>query len=168
MSEEITLDETPGSDSKLPSFLLVLLILTSLNVGYNVATGLFAMGAQESTENLQEEMYEAIESSGADMSDLPGNVMEALDEFVGKISENAAAYQWFELFYYLLIGASVYFMYKRMKKGLQLYTAVQLIGAFSFLFFFGSNFITIGITVFFLIGAIIWILLYRANRSVLS
>ena len=147
---------------------MVLLIMTSLNVGYNLATGLFGLAKSDSTENLEEEFYTAIEDSGTDLSTIPAEILDSLGAFISNVSENSSSYELFSIIFYLLVGASVYLMYKRQKKGLNLYIVVQLIGAFSFLFFFGSNMISIIITLTLLIWALIWIMLYYLNRKALN
>jgi len=164
-----TLDQPKQSESssKLPAFLIVLLVLTSINILYNVANGLMGLGKSDQLEELETAIYQGFEESGTDLEDMPAGIRIALEEFVPDLIDNYNAMSYFELAYYLLLIIPVVMMFQRKKLGLWLYMVLQVIGSFEFMYFFRPNAISVTITVFFVLFAVLFIILYRMNRHAL-
>ena len=165
MSEQDPIIDQEQKSSNLPVFLVILLVLTSLNIAYNVYTSISNLGAEETIQEIQQQLYENLENSGTNMDELPPMILSAFEDFFPRFVNNYSAFAWFELGYYLLLILPVILMFKTRKIGFYLYALLQLVGSFSFLYFFGANWISISISLFLLLGAIIWIVLYWLNRK---
>jgi hypothetical protein len=144
-----------------------LLVLTSINILYNLANGLMGLGKSDEIEELETAIYQGFEESGTDLEDMPAGIRIALEEFVPDLVDNYLHMSYFELAYYLLLIIPVVLMFRKKKLGLWLYMVLQIIGSLEFLYFFRPNAISIAITVFMVIFAVIFILLYRMNRHAL-
>lgn len=160
-----TIDSTVQASRKIPTYLMVLLILTSVNVGYNLVTTIGSFGAQESLEELQQNLYESLENSGTKLDELPAPILSAIDDFFPRFVNNMKSYTYYQLGYYLLLGIAVVLMFRLMRVGLFLYILIQLIGGIEFLLFFGTNWISVSISILMSIFALIWILLYWQARK---
>lgn len=167
MIETIDQPKHQETTSKLPAFLIVLLVLTSINILYNLANGLMGLGKSDEIVELETAIYQGFEESGTDLEDMPAGIRIAMEEFIPDLVDNYLRMSYFELAYYLLLIIPVVLMFRKKKLGLWLYMVLQVIGSFEFLYFFRPNAISIAITVFLIIFAAVFILLYRMNRHAL-
>lgn len=158
-----------SDNKKVPDFLLVLVILTGINVLYNIYKTLkeLFVGAQSAGE-VEEIFYEQLSSSGQDLSELPAWVMEGIMEFMTKYAENAVIIRVVDLVYYLALGVAAFLMFKLRLLGYYIYVAVNVIGLLLTPVLYGFNFIGISMLVMFAIAAGVFIALYSANKKHLS
>lgn len=163
-----TLDTPEGGSKKLSVFLIVLLILTSLNIAYSLFSAATNLGSQAELEDFQTELISSLERSGTDLENLPTGFAEAIDEFIPDLVAGFKNHNLFSLAYYLVLILPVYLMFKRMRVGLYVYTILQIVGTFDFLYFYRANIITLSITVLFALGTIIFLILYWMNRKSLE
>lgn len=158
-------EETMDSNTKqFPTFLLILLILTSLNVLIQLSdtfSNLFV-------EDISTAIEFAVEDSDLDLSDIPEPYGSSFTDFLSNLIENFNSYNLYRLVFYLLLATSVILMARLRKSGFWLYVGLQIIGVFEYLIFFGSNLITWTAVVLSAVLALIFILLYRANKHHLS
>ncbi len=166
----LDLDREYGSNTgKVPGFLLTLLVLTSINVVYNVYKSLKELFVSaESTASIEAEFYQSIDDSGVEMSDMPTWLMEGVMEFLEKFASNAVLIRVIDLIYYLLLGVAAFLMFKLRLVGFYLYVVVNIIGVLVVPFLYGFNFIAFSVMIAFAIAATIFIALYSANRKHLS
>jgi len=113
-------------------------------------------------------LISSLESSGTDLENLPTGFAEAIDEFIPDLVAGFKNHNLFSLAYYLVLILPVYLMFKRMRVGLYVYTILQIVGTFDFLYFYRANIITLSITVLFALGTIIFLILYWMNRKSLE
>lgn len=164
MTDTIDFQEShEGKAKKIPTFLIILLILTSLNILYNLINGFGSIGAQDEMEQIEAEVYKSLEESGTDLSELPPQILNAFQDFFPRFVDNLEIYGWYQIIFYLLMIIPVVLMFKLNKSGFYLYSFLQVIGAIEFLFFFGMNWVTISVSIAMAIVAAIWILLYWLN-----
>lgn len=158
-----------SDNKKVPDFLLVLVILTGINVLYNIYKTLkeLFVGAQSAGE-VEEIFYEQLSSSGQDLSQLPPWVMEGVMAFMTKYAANAVMIRVVDLVYYLALGFAAYLMFKLRLLGYYIYVAVNVIGLLLTPVLYGFNFIGISMFVIFAIAAGVFIALYSANKKHLS
>jgi hypothetical protein len=149
--------------NKVPTFLIILLVLTSLNILYNLINAVGSIGAQDEMEQIESEIYKSLEESGTDLSELPPQILNAFQDFFPRFVDNLEIYGWYQIIFYLLLVIPVVLMFKLKKSGFYLYSLLQVIGALEFLLFFGVNWVTISVSLALSIGAAIWILLYWLN-----
>jgi len=170
MQEELDPNQMYKTDNKkVPDFLLVLVILTGINVAYNIYKSLkeLFVGAQSSAE-IESVFYEQLSSSGQDLSKLPSWVMEGVMEFMTKYAENAVLIRVVDIVYYLALGFAAYLMFKLRMLGYYIYVAVNVIGLLLTPVLYGFNFIGISLLVMFTIASGLFIALYSANKKHLS
>lgn len=155
-----------SNNKKVPDFLLVLVILTGINVVYNVYKSLkeLFVGAQSASE-IESVFYEQISSSGQDLSELPTWVMEGVMAFMTKYAANAIMIRVVDLVYYLALGFAAYLMFKLRMLGYYIYVAVNVIGLLLTPVLYGFNFIGISMLVMFTIVSVVFIALYSANKK---
>lgn len=167
-NQEIDLDKEYGGGNSqgVPSFLMVLLVLTTINVVWNIYQTLkdLFVGA-ESAANIEAEFYSSMEQSGVDMSDVPDWVTTGLMEFMERFSSMAVTIRIVDLIYYLALGVAVVLMYRLRKSGFSLYVAVNILGVIATPVLYGFNFIGITLAILYAIAATIFIALYSANRK---
>lgn len=163
-------NEYRTTESKMPpTFLMVLLALTGLNVVYNLFSGLKdALFGGEKTVNMEAEFYQAIDESGVDLSQMPQWVMTGLMDFVATFSANMALINTVNIVYYLLLGAAAFLMFKLRMVGFYLYVVVNVLGVLVTPVLYGFNFVGLAMAIVFAIIAVIFIALYAANRKHLS
>lgn len=162
-------NEYRGNDGRIPSFLLTLLVLTSLNIVYNLFRALKELFVSaESSASIQAEVYQSIDESGVEMSEMPVWLTEGLMEFLDKYSANAVLIRVSDIVYYLLLAVAVILMFRLKLAGYYLYVVVNILGVVIIPFLFGFNFISISAMVMYAIIAVIFIALYSANRKHLS
>jgi hypothetical protein len=170
MQEELDPNQMYATNTKkIPDFLLVLLILTGLNVGYNIFKSLkeLFVGAQSATE-IESVFYEQLSSSGQDLSAIPEWIMTGIMEFMTKYAENAIMIRVVDLIYYLALGLAAFMMYQLRLMGYYIYVAVNIIGLLVTPVLYGFNFIGISMLIMFTIAAGLFIALYSANRKHLN
>ena len=168
MTETIDQGEITNGKKKLPSFLVVLLVITSLNIAYGIFNTASSLLMNEDLEIIQEQVYESLEESGTDLNELPAAIVNAFEDFFPRFIDNYYVYSWYQVIFYLLMIIPVVLMFQLKKLGYRLYVLLQVIGAFDFLFFFGTNWVTILIATLFGIAAAVWILLYWLNVKHMS
>lgn len=157
------------NQGQVPGFLMVLLVLTTINVIYGVYRALKELFvAAPSTANFEAEFYQSIDESGVDASELPAWIMEGIVDFIEKYSANAVAIRIVDLVYYILLGAAVFLMFKLNRMGYYLYVIVNVIGVLVTPVLYGFNFVGISAAIVFAIIATIFIALYSANRKHLN
>ncbi|TVR36640.1 MAG: hypothetical protein EA392_14750 [Cryomorphaceae bacterium] len=163
-------NEYRTSESKMPpTFLLVLLALTGLNVVYNLFSNLKdTLFGGEKSVNMEAEVYQAIDESGVDLSDMPQWVMTGLMDFITTLSANMALIRTVDIVYYIFLGAAAFLMFKLRMVGFYLYVVVNVLGVLVTPVLYGFNFIGIAMAIMYAIIAIIFIALYAANRKHLS
>ena len=168
--QPLDLDREYGSNSgKVPSFLLALLVLTSINVVYNLYSALKELFVSaESAGSIEAEIYQSMDESGVDMSELPTWVMGGMMEFLEHYSANAVAIRMVDIVYYLLLGVAAVLMFRLKMAGFYLYLVVNILGVVVVPFLFGFNFISYSLAIVYAIVATIFIALYSANRKYLS
>jgi len=155
-----------NDNKKVPDFLLVLVILTGINVVYNVYKSLkeLFVGAQSAGE-VESIFYEQLSSSGQDLSQLPSWVMEGVMAFMTKYAANAVMIRVVDLVYYIALGFAAYLMFKLRMLGYYIYVAVNVIGLLVTPVLYGFNFIGISMLIMFAIASAIFIALYSANKK---
>jgi hypothetical protein len=107
----------------------------------------------------------SLESSGTDLEALPPGFAEAIDQFIPDLVQGFEKHNYFSMAYYLLLILPVVLMFQGKKIGLYIYTLLQLVGTFDFLYFYRANLITISIVVLFAMGTGLFLLLYWMNRK---
>lgn len=169
-NQELDLDKEYGhNDGKVPGFLLTLLVLTSINVVYNIYKTLRELFVSaESTASIEAEFYSSISESGVDTNELPAWVMEGFMDFIEKYASNAVMIRITDLVYYILLGVSVFLMFRLKLVGFYLYVVVNILGVLIAPVLYGFNFMGIGAAILFAIVSAIFIALYSANRKHLS
>lgn len=170
-NQPLDLDKEYGGNTtgKPPGFLMVLIVLTTVNVVYNIyraLTELFV--AAETTANFEAEVYSSIEETGMDASELPAWFMNGVVDFIEKFAENAVMIRVTDIVYYLLLGVAAFLMFRLKLVGFYLYVVVNVIGVLVTPVLYGFNFVGIGLAIVFAIVAAVFIALYSANRKHLS
>lgn len=157
--------EEKQQDSKFPNFLLVLLILTSLNVGYslfNSATSLISFSTE--TEQMQVEISELLSEVSNELDELPDFFEPGIRDFFNNLFENYFSYTVYSLIFYLMLGVAVILMFNLKKIGYHLYVILQILTLAEYFVFFGFNWITVVVSILSGVFALTFIFLYRANR----
>ena len=170
-NQPLDLDKEYGGNTtgKPPGFLMVLIVLTTINVVYNIYSALKDLFVSaESTASLEAELYSSIEQSGTDMSEMPAWIMEGLVDFIEKFSSNAVMIRVTDIIYYLLLGVAAFLMFRLKLTGFYLYVIVNVLGVLVTPVLFGFNFVGIAVAIVFAIVAAIFIALYSANRKHLN
>lgn len=119
-NQPLNLDKVYATENngKVPGFLMVLLVLTTINVVYGIYRALKELFVSApSTASFEAEMYQTIDESGVDASELPAWIMEGFIDFIEKYSANAVTIRVTDLVYYLVLGAAVFLMFKLNKMG---------------------------------------------------
>lgn len=164
---ELDLDKEYASNSgQAPTFLKVLIALTSVNVVFSLYQSFkdLFVGA-ESAASIEAKVYQSISDSGMDMNDVPNWVMTGLMEFVERYANNAVTLRITDIAYYVLLGVAAGLMYKLSMKGYYLYVVVNILGVLIVPFLFGFNFVSYTLMFFYAIVAVVFIALYSANRK---
>ncbi len=170
-NQPLDLDKEYGANNtgKPPGFLMVLIVLTTINVVYNIYTALKELFvAAESTASVEAQVYSSIEESGADISELPAWIMEGLVDFIEKFSNNAIMIRVTDIVYYLLLGVAAFLMFRLKLAGFYVYVIVNVIGVLLTPVLFGFNFVGIAVAIVYAIVATVFIALYSANRKHLN
>lgn len=167
---ELDLDKEYGGNSGTPpTFLKVLIALTSVNVVFSLYQSLkdLFVGA-ESAASIEAQVYQSMSDSGVDMSTMPDWVMTGLMEFVEGYAQNAAAARFVDIVYYVLLGVAAGLMYKLNLKGYYLYVTTNIAGVLSVPFLFGFNYVSYTLMFGYAFVAVIFIALYTANKKHLA
>ncbi len=161
------LDKEYGNNSgKLPGFLLTLLILTSINITYNLYRALKELFVSaESTASIEATVYQSLDDSGVELNEMPDWLTSGLFEFLEKYAQNAVNIRIADIAYYILLAASVVMMAQLRLMGYYLYVAVNVLGIVIVPFLYGMNFISVSAMIMYAILAVIFIALYSANRK---
>jgi len=169
-NQELDLDKEYGNNNGgVPTFLMVLIVLTSINVVFNLYQAIKDLFVSaESTANIEAEFYSAIDQSGVEMQEMPEWIMEGMMEFIEKLTANAVLIRVTDLVYYALLGVAAFLMYRLKMVGFYLYVVVNILGVLVTPALYGFNFIGIGMAVLYAIVAVVFIAMYSANRKHLS
>lgn len=166
-NQELDLDREYGNaNGGVPTFLMVLIVLTSINVVFNLYQAIKDLFVSaESTASIEAEFYSAIDQSGMEMQDMPEWLMQGMMEFIEKLSANAVTIRVVDVIYYALLGVAAFLMYRLKMTGFYLYLVVNILGVLVTPVLYGFNFIGIGMAVLYAIVAVVFIAMYSANRK---
>lgn len=168
MEEQENIIDQTAEKKSFPVFLMILLILTSANILWQIYGSFESLGAENTIQEIQQELYQNLEDSGTDIESLPPQILSAFEDFFPRFANNYGKFAWFELGIYLLLAVAVFLMFKRKLSGFWLYVVLQIVMALGFVIFFGTNWITISVTIALFLWNGLWIFLYSLNRKKLS
>jgi len=166
-NQELDLDREYGNNNGgVPTFLMVLIVLTSINVIFNLYQAIKDLSVSaESTATIEAELYSAIDESGMKMQDMPEWLMQGMMEFIERLSANAVMIRVVDVIYYTLLGVAAFLIYRLKMTGFYLYLVVNILGVLVTPVLYGFNFIGIGMAVLYAIVAVVFIAMYSANRK---
>lgn len=165
--QPLDLDKEYGNNTQqVPSFLMVLLVLTAINVVYNLYKTIRELFiSAPTTANIEASFYQSLEDSGVEMSEMPEWIMTGFMQFMEKYVANAVTIRAVDLGYYLMLGVAAFMMYRLRLTGFYLYIAVNVLGVIIVPVLYGFNFIALSMAIMYAIAAVLFIALYGANRK---
>lgn len=169
-NQPLDLNKEYGANTtgKVPGFLLTLLVLTTINIVYNLYRALRELFfSAESAASIEAQFYQSIDDSGVEMSKIPEWFMDGFIQFLENYSSNAVIIRIVDIVYYVLLAVAVYLMFKLRLTGFYLYVVVNILGVLIVPFLYGFNFIGMSAMIMYAVIAAIFIALYSVNRKYL-
>lgn len=172
MENEIV-DQSAVTESKRPTFLTVLCILTFAVSAYYLFDGVLTIFVSKSFDTSQldmisAQMEEALDGAEPGAAEMVETVMEAVSETTTKAINNATTLGLITLFVALLSAYGAYLMFNLRKIGFTIYTAAKIVGIVIPLMILGFNFLTILIYSIAAVIGLIFVILYAVNRKYMS
>ena len=153
---------TQERSGKIPTFLLVLLILTSIHTGFGLFDLLTSIG-DPPPDDLSGVIEEVIYGSNTDLSQLPDWLMPELMSFVGQLTANYGLINAMELAYFLLLAPAIVLMFNLKRIGYYIYVCTQVFGVAYIPFLYGSNTFSWFMVALFSTTTALFIILYTMN-----
>jgi len=149
-------------NAKTPTFLMVLLVLSGLNVSFGLFSQLLSIG-DAPQEDLIEVVEEAFYNADMDMDEIPTWVMPEIMDFIEHIMQNFGLINAVDLAYYLILLPALFLMYRLKVMGYYIYVATQVAGVVFIPFLYGFNTISWLMVGTFSFTALLFIVLYTLN-----
>lgn len=172
MENEIV-DRSAIAESKRPTFLTVLCIITFAVSAYYLFDGVLTIFVSKSFDTSQwdmisEQMEEALEGAEPGAAQMVETVMEAVSETTVRAINNATTLGLITFFVALLSAYGAYLMFNLRKIGFTIYTAAKIVGIVVPLIILGVNFLTIILYSIAAVIGLIFIILYAVNRKYMT
>lgn len=153
--------------SKIPNFLMFLLVLTSVNVVFVLFGQVLSIGDAPPTD-LAEVVEDALYNADVNLDDIPNWIMNDLWDFLANVSANYGLINAIDMAYYLILVPAVIMMFKLRLTGYYIYVVTQVVGVAYIPLAYGFNAISWMMVGMYAFTALLFIVLYTLNKKHLS
>jgi hypothetical protein len=169
MENEIV-DQVQPIESKRPTFLTVLCIITFAVSAYYVFDGFLTIFVSKSFdpsqwEAISEQVEEAMQGADPGAAQVMETIMQAVSETTTRAINHATSLGIVTLIVALLSAYGAFLMFNLRKIGFTIYTAAKIVGIVVPMVLLGFNLLTIIIYSFAAVVGLIFIILYAVNRK---
>lgn len=172
MQNEIV-DKQAITDTKRPTFLTVLCIITFAVSAYYIFDGVLTIFVSKSFDTAQwqsivDEMGNALDDADPQTAKFIDSMMGAVSETVEKSIQHATTLGILSIIVALLSAYGAYMMYNLRRIGFSIYTGAKILGIVVPLFLLGFNVVTLFIYGLAIVIGFIFVILYGVNRKYMS
>jgi len=163
--------EVPPSKTVRPNFLTVVCILSFINLGFQILKNLklFIFGQLgPSYYNIMQDRMEESLSQVHSSNPFITAFLEKIFESILKLVDNAPLLATISIITSVIALAGVIMMWKQLKSGFYIYSAIKILGIFVPMIFIGFNFVSFFIAFGGLFTAAIFITLYALNLKAME